>query len=373
MHKYSSQPKTLLWQKIILILCGLSSFFTFILISEFALRCYVKTMRQKAVISSSWIPNEVKFAILTENYLEPDPLLYWRLRTKDRKVAVNSLHTRGEEFSKRKNPGVFRIVCIGDSSTYGAFINNDADTYCKVLEKMLNSVLNQNIRCEVINAGVPGYGTFQALSYLQKIIVTWHPDLVTVYIGVNNDYNITRYFNIEPRIKQPLIMRVNDFFEHSYAYDFLKSCFLKIKIYFVNKFDKDFVFKYHQTSYELMKIHFLRMVNIAKGNGFKIVFLNYPVLEFNGHLDYENLGHDSEANQAIAIAAYEANVPFVDIIKPLQAAGGKALFFDVVHPTVAGHKIIAQTIFETLLTKEIISKEDFRLGDVNTLPDKLSY
>lgn len=97
---------------------------------------------------------------------------------------TNSQGFFDREFSPRKAEGVFRIVCMGDSITFGFPAPID-ETYPNVLERLLERAFVGK-KIEVINAGVPGYSSFQGLVLLQKKILAYQPDLLIVYYGVND-------------------------------------------------------------------------------------------------------------------------------------------------------------------------------------------
>ena len=65
--------------------------------------------------------------------------------------------------SVRVNPGVTRILFLGDSVTYGTGLSQGL-TIPDRLEVQLNE--SGTGRVEVLNAGVPGYSTFQSERYL---------------------------------------------------------------------------------------------------------------------------------------------------------------------------------------------------------------
>src|SRR4051794_14770683 len=58
---------------------------------------------------------------------QADPVLYWKLKPNQscftkvnhQPVHINSQGTRGPEFQPTKAPGTVRIVCLGDSRTFG--------------------------------------------------------------------------------------------------------------------------------------------------------------------------------------------------------------------------------------------------------------
>lgn len=97
--------------------------------------------------------------------------------------AINSLGFRDVEFAEQKSPGVFRILALGDSMTFGPGVDLE-QTYPKVLERLLNE--GNEGRYQVINAGASGYSAYEE-------VVTWRnrgealdPDLVIVGFCVND-------------------------------------------------------------------------------------------------------------------------------------------------------------------------------------------
>jgi len=84
-----------------------------------------------------------------------------------------------------KAPGVFRILCLGDSVTFGTGVSNE-QTYPNVLESMIQQVTPPGIVVDVINAGISAYNTRNIRGLLQQYIQYLKPDVV-VYAFVEND------------------------------------------------------------------------------------------------------------------------------------------------------------------------------------------
>jgi lysophospholipase L1-like esterase len=97
----------------------------------------------------------------------------------------NALGFRGPEIAQPKPEGIYRIVCIGGSTTYTDKVADDEQTYPAQLEKALRQRLN-NPRIEVINAGVPGYTTAENVMNVAFHVSELQPDLVLFYEGVND-------------------------------------------------------------------------------------------------------------------------------------------------------------------------------------------
>jgi lysophospholipase L1-like esterase len=104
---------------------------------------------------------------------------------------INSLGYRGKDFSIKKPPGVFRIVCIGSSTTFGLHEPDEAQTYPQLLEDELNRTYKAP-RFEVINAGTPGWTVAECLINLQFRVLELSPDMIIVYEGVNETFAMRR-------------------------------------------------------------------------------------------------------------------------------------------------------------------------------------
>lgn len=97
-------------------------------------------------------------------------------------LHVNSLGIRAEELSP-KSPDDFRIVCLGDSCTFGAFY---ADPYPFFIEQRLNVASSKPSRFQVLNCAVEGYAANQVILRYRLDFMNLKPDLVIVYVGWNS-------------------------------------------------------------------------------------------------------------------------------------------------------------------------------------------
>jgi len=103
---------------------------------------------------------------------------YWHMQT-------NSQQFRAMEEIKPRQPGVFRIICLGDSVTMGLEVD-DQYTYPAQMQTVLNKILSGRARVEVINAGVWGFSSRQGLVYLDQRLLKYEPDLVILEFGIND-------------------------------------------------------------------------------------------------------------------------------------------------------------------------------------------
>lgn len=107
-------------------------------------------------------------------------------------VKINSKGLRSPEIPYAKAEGVYRVLALGDSWTFG-FRMNEPDAYPRQLERELSeraAARGDSRRFEVINAGVIGYSTDQEAAYLRIEGWKYQPDLVLVnYYPVNDTHN----------------------------------------------------------------------------------------------------------------------------------------------------------------------------------------
>jgi hypothetical protein len=86
-------------------------------------------------------------------------------------IHVNSLGLRSEEVELEPREGTRRILVIGDSFTYGV-IAREEQVFTSQLERKLNAGSSPGASpgaYEVLNAGVPGYGTAQQMLWLKRL------------------------------------------------------------------------------------------------------------------------------------------------------------------------------------------------------------
>jgi lysophospholipase L1-like esterase len=124
-----------------------------------------------------------------------DDLIVYQLRPGVRgrflghEVSINSLGMRGPERPLRKQPGVRRIVGLGDSQMFGWGVAQP-DTFLALLEAMLNN--SGGDRWEILNLAVPGYNTVQEVQAFAARVEELDPDLIVINY-VDNDMDLPNF------------------------------------------------------------------------------------------------------------------------------------------------------------------------------------
>lgn len=98
--------------------------------------------------------------------------------------GINSHGLRGPEFEVPKPAGTFRILILGDSTSYGLFVE-EKETFARRLEQRLNRP-GAPVRFEVLNGGVNGYTLYNELHYFKEAAASFQPDLVIAAFCMND-------------------------------------------------------------------------------------------------------------------------------------------------------------------------------------------
>jgi lysophospholipase L1-like esterase len=86
------------------------------------------------------------------------------------------------EFGYEKPAGTLRVLALGDSHTQGYEVRQEA-TFSAVLERYLAA---HGVKAEVLNAGVSGYSTAEALAFLENEGYKYQPDVVVLGFYAND-------------------------------------------------------------------------------------------------------------------------------------------------------------------------------------------
>ena len=100
-------------------------------------------------------------------------------------ISHNSLGFRGPEITEQKPEGVFRIMCLGGSSTYGHGPTSNETTWPFRLQTRLSKA-RPDLKIQVINGGCQGYSTYESLANYTFRGIVLEPDIVVVYHAIND-------------------------------------------------------------------------------------------------------------------------------------------------------------------------------------------
>lgn len=127
-----------------------------------------------------------------KHFYEPKPdspqLIYtlpdWLGYTPDNTINSDSLNEI-REYSANKPSKTYRILTIGDSFTFGLFVDTK-DNFSEKLEEFLNLKCKNSGNTEVINLGVPGYDITYTVERFMRRGIKYNPDLVIWLVHTGN-------------------------------------------------------------------------------------------------------------------------------------------------------------------------------------------
>jgi lysophospholipase L1-like esterase len=294
----------------------------------------------------------------------PHPFLGYELT---RGGEVNSLGMRGPEVTKEKPPGVFRIVCVGGSTTFGAGVPSER-TYPARLQIALNELAPAGLRYEVLNCGVPGYTSVESLIQLELRLLELSPDVVLSYDAINDaylvqgrdfqsDFTHARTSWRDPRaqvsgLESWLIAHVRTW---AWASSLLGRGFANLRIenlVFVEDY-KDVLVPPLKEVNQAGVATFLRnvrsLIAVARENGIQVGLMTFATMNQPGEEAGEYQPCIDAMNAGLLELASEEGVPIFDV---RAAVGGvKENFWDVVHCNEQGCERQARSIAEQALAQ----------------------
>ncbi len=324
--------------------------FIALLAGELALRCQTKNIKTKKHIE--WLRSMMTY----------DELLGWRhvpnaqawSESKEYKVLykINSKGLRDTEDSYNNVKGEFRIVCLGDSITFGWGVNAE-ERFTDILEGYFTNV-------SVINMGVQGYGIDQELLFLIQEGVKYKPDLILIYV-IPADFVRACYSKMWDRPKPQFsltdknelvlsnipVPKVDVFSFRNPTLDQVR--YLLAKKSYLFWFIQDKIYLWEEAhikpiNYEHIKIKLAKAIlkgieRTANVCGAKVVIVG-------------NIVEDKE------IPLEENSIYFCS--DPLSFYNGSQVdirYIEWGHPNVLGHKLIAEAIYNFLIENELVPKE----------------
>ncbi len=106
------------------------------------------------------------------------------------RITINSHGFRGGPFELPKPAGTARVLCLGDSYTFGDYVNDD-ETFPAALQANLKRLIPER-PTEVINAGVNGYTIVDEREFAEEKGFALHPDVIVLGFVMNDLADLTR-------------------------------------------------------------------------------------------------------------------------------------------------------------------------------------
>lgn len=275
------------------------------------------------------------------------------------KMDINSLGFRDDEIAPEKQPNEIRILALGDSITWGDYLQAD-EVYVERMENYLKEyVKNKNV--EVINAGVGDIGLKEEVQILEERGLAAKPDIVTVGFYLNDS---RPPWGFPGELGTTGFLRRNSVIARQIYKILVYSKWMKDegkeRMEWVNAKDKldwkhdrtqfieltdsarfDWGAGWDDKSWEIIAAEFKKLKEISGKNNFKVVIVAFPA-SYQVYADFlENKPQTKLAEMSRDFGFY-----YIDLLPLLREYKNQELFFDQCHPVVSTNDIIGKAIAE---------------------------
>jgi lysophospholipase L1-like esterase len=319
-----------------------------------SLDMFVNTVQQKMQVAGA-----------QSTIFEGDPLLLWRLKPNldhaywdFTDVSTNAQSFRADYPIGTKPAGTFRIVCLGDSVTFGYRVppvwperprdyNPEWQPYPMLLEKELRNA-NPDRRIEVFPMAVPGYTSHQGLAWLRRDIGYLKPDVVIASFGWN-DASLSDAPDRETIDTRWSPVAIRWLIDHSQAFAHATR-WLRSR----NQVKPVVHTPVSRVSQQEYVDNFNAIVQLAKDHGAAVIVIGAPY-------------RDSTTNppEAQLMTHYRAwlksemvknQTPYLEILELTEAAGSvnQGFFGELIHPNHIGHRLMASELLKLMSERHLL-------------------
>jgi lysophospholipase L1-like esterase len=249
---------------------------------------------------------------------------------------------RGQEVADEKPEGVIRIVCMGDSATFGS-IRMPAEgealmyySFPSYVDALRERIVREGLdHVEVINAGVIGYSSHQGLRQFMVQIRHLEPDVVTLRFGLNDVQHAwaPQHRTVEPenRLLRFLLYRFAGW----------RTTRVVLGVYTLPRFHPELRTLDWASSDEYAR-NLERIIERSRERGIRVLLMDYPVRS-------SRWGKHKKMQVLTRKLADGHGVPFLLTAPDLLADDARGFnAYDGVHPNAHGAQLTADLLFRNL-------------------------
>jgi hypothetical protein len=269
-------------------------------------------------------------------------------------LVFNSWGLRDREYGTVQ--GYPRLLVLGDSFVFGHGVRLE-DTFTKVLERSLRARPGMG-GAEVVNAGVPRYGTFQEIALLEEIVDVVRPDAVILTVYANDVLDNLAYARRHPRADAFAVRWFKWLRVHSQLYLWMRRRHHAATAR-MDRLQAEAV-KTHAVApsgevargLELTESAILRLSEIVRARGLRFAVVLAPsaaqadATRWQAALEQSGLaGADydpDEPNRRFAEFAEQYRIPLLDLLPALRTAAEECYF--TLHWNARGHAVAGAAV-----------------------------
>lgn len=260
-------------------------------------------------------------------------------------VQRNSLGFRDRDYKGvRPPPGFTRLTLLGDSFAFGAGISDDEAVFPELIEKKWNA---RGRRVQIMNASLPGAGTWKELALYRRTERDFHAQFVLL-VFFANDVETTHNSALSDRIAAPSLPLPAAWSEYSYLLHFLN---LRARILQERRGRRMSYGQYVRKLYadpDTLGIHDEAMEYVAREtaqNGARLIVAYLPLISPRGGDMFP------EAAAHIRMECRRVKAPLIDLTPALTALPPEKVRISNhdAHLSVIAHRAVADALARDLV------------------------
>jgi lysophospholipase L1-like esterase len=288
-----------------------------------------------------------------------DPDIFWRFRPSQeinsrffegKSYRINSSGLRGDEIPPRSDKK--RLVFLGNSCTFGWGVSEE-QTFVKLTERLLNERQAEKI-FETINAGIPGFSSFQGRRFYVSDMASLKPEIVFIMFAWNDQWAAGGNIPDNQQKSPPKwIIKSQNLFSRLKIYRLLRKIILSVtEPSLEDKLDRQN--PVYRVSLEDFYGNLYALVNFIRSEGSRPILLTSPAPSLTkyyppGSRSQMHYYHELYNSQT-RLVARNSRAELIDIAGIFDDFND--LFDnapnDPIHFNATGHKVIAEKISEYL-------------------------
>jgi lysophospholipase L1-like esterase len=274
-------------------------------------------------------------------------------------LSTNAQHIRASYPTKSKPSNTFRIVCLGDSVTFGYRVPvvwpdkpNDYDRewlpYPMLLEKALRAA-NPEHQIEAFPMAAPGYTSHQGLAWLRRDIGYFDPDLIIVSFGWN-DVSVSDVPDREAIRTDWYPVAVRWLIDHSqvfaHATHWLRSGKTTQRSPQIKPVPRVSLSEYTE--------NLKAIIELARSRNVGVIVVGAPYRDSKTNPPEAELMTSYRAG--LKSLAQQESVAYLEILELTEAAGSVNLGFfgELIHPNHMGHRLMASELLKLMARNKML-------------------
>lgn len=261
---------------------------------------------------------------------------------------VNQYGFRDYEYSIKKPENTVRIICLGDSFTWGDGVEFD-DTYPKRLERSLNLRQGRETgkKYEVLNISWRGHSTTQEAAELDRVLL-FQPDMIVLGYCLNDSEDWSNPQAIRSLRQRYLFPRepgpaLRTLYRRWSLFSFLANRLSNLRIsrgtisYYKHIYDEDYP-GWHKARAAL---------RIFSREKTPILVVIFPLLSYDlNHYPFHRI------HKKVHLELKKLSLVYLDILNILHTENHirlEAVPYRNPHPSEIAHHLIAKSLYQTLI------------------------